>query len=136
MTSIEAREFPATPELCLPPALRKPRLRRWEASQYVELVHGIIIAPATLAKMASVGGGPAYNKANRTPLYPKEELDRWAIERLGRLVRNSSEADVQAAEKLSAPVRSASGASVRGVGACTLPCGDNSTSGAGLRAAE
>ena len=24
----------------LPPALRKPRLRRWEASEYLKIVHG------------------------------------------------------------------------------------------------
>ena len=29
----ELRAVPATPELCLPPHLRKPRLRRWEASE-------------------------------------------------------------------------------------------------------
>jgi hypothetical protein len=75
-----------TEEISLPPALRKPRLRRWEASEYLKL------ATATLAKLASVGGGPAYNKSNRTPLYPVAELDRWAIERLGKLVRNSSDA--------------------------------------------
>lgn len=93
MTSIEVREIPATPQLCLPPALRKPRLRRWEVSEYLRLVHGIEVATATLAKWASVGGGPGFNKVNRTPLYPTVELDRWAIERLGRLVRSTSELD-------------------------------------------
>ncbi|QCN96464.1 hypothetical protein D3093_11665 [Azospirillum argentinense] len=78
--------------------MRKPRLRRWEASEYLELVHGITIAPATLAKLASIGGGPSFNKANRTPLYPAVELDRWAIERLGKLVRSTSDAGLQAAE--------------------------------------
>lgn len=80
-----------TVELTLPPALRKPRLRRWEASDYLRLVHGIEVAPASLAKWASTGGGPAYNKCNRTPLYPRDELDRWAAEQLGNLVRSSSD---------------------------------------------
>jgi len=75
----------------LPVALRKPRLRRTEASEYLLLVHGLTIAPATLAKYASVGGGPAFNKSMRTPLYPKDELDRWAEERLGKLVHSTSE---------------------------------------------
>jgi hypothetical protein len=74
-----------TGEICLPPALRKPRLRRWEAVEYLRLAFGIEIRPATLAKYASVGGGPAFNKSNRTPLYPTAELDRWAIDRLGKL---------------------------------------------------
>lgn len=79
------------PSLNLPARLRKPRLRREEASEYLEQVHGIRRARSTLAKYASVGGGPSFQKINRTPLYPTEELDRWAIEQLGRLVRSTSE---------------------------------------------
>jgi hypothetical protein len=75
----------------LPAALSKPRLRRWEASDYLAAEHGIPCAPATLAKLACIGGGPAFYKAGRTPLYPRDELDRWAGERLGRLVRSTSE---------------------------------------------
>lgn len=74
----------------LPPHLRKPRLRRPEASEYLELAHGLVVAPATLAKYVTVGGGPAFQKSNRSPLYPKDELDRWAVERLGKIMRNSS----------------------------------------------
>ena len=80
-----------SPSLDLPARLRKPRLRREEACEYLEQVHGIPIARSTLAKYASIGGGPSFQKINRTPLYPKEELDRWANEKLGRLVRSTSE---------------------------------------------
>lgn len=79
-----------TPELCLPPALRKPRLRRWEACDYLRIAHGIEVAAATLAKWASVGGGPAYQKVNRTPLYPIAELDAWAAQKLGDPIHNTS----------------------------------------------
>lgn len=79
-----------TAEPCLPSALRKPRLRRWEAADYLKIIHGIEVAPATLAKWASVGGGPAYQKVNRTPLYPTVELDSWAADKLGDPVRNTS----------------------------------------------
>ncbi len=85
------------PAACiLPPALRKPRLRRWEAAEYLELVHGVTVAAATLAKYASVGGGPSFNKGsnNRTPLYPIAELDRWALGRLGKLVSSTSDSGV------------------------------------------
>jgi hypothetical protein len=75
----------------LPPHLRRPRLRRWEAAEYLGLVHGLQIAPATLAKLASIGGGPAFHRANRTPFYPVDELDRWAEARLGGLVHSTSE---------------------------------------------
>lgn len=82
-----------TPAVSMPPALRKPRLRRWEASEYLGLVHGITVAPATLAKLASVGGGPSFQKNGRFPVYPKNELDRWAGERLGQLIGSTSEAE-------------------------------------------
>lgn len=77
--------------LALPPELRKPRLRRWEASRYLLLVFGLNLAPATLAKYACIGGGPAFHKANRIPLYPVGELNTWALERLGRVIRSTSE---------------------------------------------
>lgn len=77
--------------ITLPSALRKPRLRRWEAVDYLRLVHGIEIAAATLAKWASVGGGPSFSKVNRTPLYATGELDRWAAEKLGQPMRSTSE---------------------------------------------
>ena len=81
----------AAVEPALPPELRKPRLRRREASDYLERAHGVQVAPATLAKYATVGGGPSYQKCGRAPLYPVTELDRWACERLGALVRSSSD---------------------------------------------
>ncbi|CAO3447381.1 hypothetical protein [Azospirillum argentinense] len=107
MLEATSREIPATggalsaynqPEAntsaaSMPPALRKPRLRRWEASEYLGLVHGLTVATATLAKLASIGGGPSFQKNGRFPLYPTAELDRWANERLGRLIRSTSEAE-------------------------------------------
>ena len=53
-------------------------LRRFEASEYLFERHGIKRAPATLAKLAVIGGGPAFRKANRTPLYDITTLDAWA----------------------------------------------------------
>lgn len=78
----------ATP---LPREHWNPRLRRWEAAEYLAKVHGLQIAPATLAKLASIGGGPNFHAVPRMPLYPIAELDRWAAKRLGRLVTSTSE---------------------------------------------
>jgi len=80
-----------TPQL--PPALRKPRLRRWEAAEYLNLVHGITIAPTTLSKKAWDGTGPKFQKFDGvgTPLYPKEELDAWAADKLGKAKSSSSD---------------------------------------------
>ncbi|RRH76575.1 hypothetical protein [Falsigemmobacter faecalis] len=70
---------------------RKPRLRRDEASRYLETQFGLPYAPATLATLATRGGGPAYQLANRTPLYPKEALDEWARAKLGPLRVSTSD---------------------------------------------
>lgn len=90
-TSDTELEPKATAVAEIPKHLQKPRLRRWEASEYMEFVHGLTMAPATLAKLASIGGGPGFHRVGRTPLYPRDELDRWATERLGRVVRSTSE---------------------------------------------
>lgn len=58
-------------------------LRRSSASRYLSAVWGIDRAPTTLAKLACVGGGPAYLKAGRAPLYRPEDLDAWARRLLG-----------------------------------------------------
>jgi len=77
-------------DVILPPALRRARLRRWEASDYLMLQYNIQLAPSTLAKLASLGGGPRFQKSGRTPLYPVAELDLFAIERLGPVRLKSS----------------------------------------------
>jgi hypothetical protein len=82
MQTTDTRAVPATAELCLPPHLKKPRLRRQEASEYLRLKHGVEIASATLAKYATIGGGPAFGKLNRTPLYAVEDLDAWVAMKL------------------------------------------------------
>lgn len=68
--------------LDLPPRLRKPRLRRQEAAEYLEAVHGITIAPATLAKWAGRGEGPAFERLRRTPWYRRSALDQWVAANL------------------------------------------------------
>ena len=64
--------------------LSKPRLRRTEASAYLLEAHGVPVKASTLAKMATMGGGPIFQKSGPTPLYMVVELDRWATTRLGR----------------------------------------------------
>ena len=72
-------------------APEKPRLRRTEASAYLLQKHGLHVAVATLAKFATIGGGPSFYKAGRIPLYPLAELDTWAERRLGPLVENTAQ---------------------------------------------
>ena len=69
----------------------RPRLRRKDVPAYLAECHGIDIAVATLAKLATVGGGPAMQYAGRIPLYHRDDLDAWAAARLSARVLSTSE---------------------------------------------
>jgi len=71
----------------LPARLRKPRLRRTEAAEYLELAHGIKIAPATLAKWACVGRGPPFGKLYGSPFYEPAAIDAWVAAELAPVAR-------------------------------------------------
>jgi hypothetical protein len=74
-----------------PAHLRRPRLRRVPATEYLLWKHGIVRAPATLAKLACIGGGPRFVLVGgRIPYYPIEELDEWALQLLGPIVSSPS----------------------------------------------
>ena len=47
--------------------------------------------PRPLLNMPVLGGGPAFRKAGKFPIYSREDLDAWANQRLGKLVRSTSE---------------------------------------------
>jgi hypothetical protein len=44
--------------------------------------------------LACIGGGPEYQRFNRTPLYSPAALDVWAIKKLGKPVTNTSQGGV------------------------------------------
>jgi hypothetical protein len=67
------------------------RFRRKEASSYLLEEHGLQYAPATLAKLAVIGGGPRFQHAGRIPLYPPDELDAWASKILSPLKSSTSD---------------------------------------------
>ena len=77
------------------------RLDRKEAAQFLT-AHGYRTAPATLAKLACIGGGPAFESFGRRPLYREAELLAWAQARSTGLRRSTS--DPGAASAPSAPV--------------------------------
>jgi hypothetical protein len=75
------------------PEIVPTRIRRNDAAAYLKARHGLICAPATLAKLAVIGGGPRFYKPGaRTVLYDTAELDRWATEKLGRPLASTSDA--------------------------------------------
>jgi hypothetical protein len=65
--------------------------RRTAAAEYIQSEWSIPCSPKTLAKLAVIGGGPEFRKAGRTPLYPEDGLDDWALRKIGPRVRSTSE---------------------------------------------
>lgn len=67
------------------------RYRRVDASIYLKEKWGIDRKSTTLAKLASIGGGPRFEHAGRVPLYPEPELDLWAQSIISPLRRSTSD---------------------------------------------
>lgn len=78
-------------------------LSRGLASEFL-FQKGFQVAPATLAKLACVGGGPVFVSFNRRALYAPAELLRWAESRT-RVRKNTSDPGVE----LSSGIASLSG---------------------------
>ena len=67
----------------------KSLLSRTEAAKLL-CERGFIVAPATLARLASVGGGPEYISFGRRVLYAPNQLIKWAEAR-ARVRKNTSD---------------------------------------------
>ena len=67
------------------------RLRRWEASEYLRTTWGLSYKANTLAKLATIGGGPPFELFGRWPVYRETELDRWVQDRLSDLRSSTSD---------------------------------------------
>jgi hypothetical protein len=65
-------------------------LGRRDAAQYLTR-RGFRTAPATLAKLACIGGGPPFRSFGRRPLYREAELLAWAQRRTTGLRRSTSD---------------------------------------------
>ena len=65
-------------------------LRRKAAGVYLRSKYGFG-SEKSLAKLASVGGGPEFRKAGPFALYEPSVLDAWAISKIGRPRRSTSD---------------------------------------------
>jgi hypothetical protein len=65
-------------------------LRRADAARYLRDSYGIPCVATTLAKYACVRQSPI-PQGGKFPIYARDDLDAWANDRLGRLVRSTSE---------------------------------------------
>ncbi len=70
-------------------------LRRSKAAVYLQERYGAYTAD-TLAKLACVGGGPPFRKLGAFPIYTPDDLDQWALARMSKQVRSTSELRGQA----------------------------------------
>jgi hypothetical protein len=66
-------------------------LRRDQAAEYIRTTYGFPCTRSWLAKLASLGGGPAFRKASRFPLYDQADLDAWAQSKIGPRVQSTAE---------------------------------------------
>jgi hypothetical protein len=71
-------------------------LRRREAGQYLRDKYGFG-SEKTLAKLASVGGGPRFHKAGVAALYTRADLDAWARAKIGGPQASTSDKPKEAA---------------------------------------
>lgn len=65
-------------------------MRRKDAAQYLRDKFGVG-SPATLAKLATLGGGPTYRKNGKIPLYLADDLDAWALAKIGPAQTSTSQ---------------------------------------------
>ena len=73
------------------PVSQPAYLRRDQAAAYIQNTYGFPCSRQWLAKLATTGGGPAFRKASRFPLYDRADLDDWARNRIGQRVRSTAE---------------------------------------------
>lgn len=66
------------------------RITRKQASEYILATHGVHVKPTTLAKLASIGGGPVFESFGNRPYYMPADLDQWVAARLTRRASTSA----------------------------------------------
>lgn len=73
--------------------MSEPFLSRREASAYLREKFGApaAITPATLAKLAVIGGGPVLHRFGRRVGYSPASLDSWALDRCSGPMKSTSD---------------------------------------------
>ena len=69
------------------------RYRRDQAVDYLKAQWGLEFRPSTLAKLATLGGGPTFEHFGRWPVYTAEDLDAWVEARLSAKKTSTSDID-------------------------------------------
>lgn len=74
-------------------------LRRAEAADYVRQHWGLPCSHAYLQKLASVGGGPVFQRAGRWPMYLEADLDAWVDAKISGPLKKASDTPAARIEK-------------------------------------
>lgn len=80
-----------TPAIHGSPVIGEAYLSRTELSEYLAQ-HGFKVSAKTLAKMATLGGGPEYQRFGNRALYLPSVGIKWAMARLSQPRASTSEA--------------------------------------------
>ncbi len=68
-------------------------MRRAEAARYLQdRVHAY--TAATLAKLATVGGGPQFQRIGRFPVYTADALDAWLASKTGPVLTSTAASEM------------------------------------------
>jgi hypothetical protein len=73
-------------------------LGRKDAAQYLT-ERGFKTAPATLAKLACLGGGPSFRSFGRKPLYREADLLAWVEGRMTGVRRSTSDPGTRGSDR-------------------------------------
>ncbi len=65
---------------------------RKETAEYLSKTLGLPTSPKTLAKLATIGGGPEYQRfGNRRVVYTLTSITKWAQAKLSKPIFNTSQ---------------------------------------------
>lgn len=70
--------------------VKRPLIERDKAADYLTSI-GCRISKTTLDSLATRGGGPAFMRSGRRPVYDPDDLDAWARSRLSPKVTSTAE---------------------------------------------
>jgi len=80
-----------------PPRRWSTRMRTKELSEYLQVVWGIRLSPATLHKRRCQGGGVPFQMDGRFPTSTPAQADAFAVQRLGPERQSTSDTGQQMA---------------------------------------
>jgi hypothetical protein len=82
--------------------------RRKDAAKYLTQKYAQSIGDSLLSKLACKGGGPPFRKIAGDAIYEQDDLDRFALSRIGPKINSTSELTIGRAKSKGRPPKTAS----------------------------